>query len=73
MLAGAATTWTLGACAAVADTAEPVRIDAAALSARIAGTMMVRLMGMIPPWRLPRSAARCMSPLARTAHLSYLE
>ena len=46
MLAGAAT----------ADTVEPARIEPARLSARMAGTMMVRLIGMIPPWCLQRSA-----------------
>ena len=50
---------------AAAGTAEPARIDPAALSARIAGMMMVRLMSMIPPWRLQRSAACCMTPAAR--------
>ncbi len=35
-------TWALGACAAATGTAEPARIDPAALSARIAGMMMAR-------------------------------
>ncbi len=65
-------TWALGACAAAAGTAEPARIDPAAPSARIAG-MMDRLMRMIPPWHLPRSAACHMVPSARTAHLSHVD
>ena len=40
---------TVDADAAVAAAAEPTIIDPAALSARIAGMMMVRLMVMIPP------------------------
>lgn len=71
----AATTWTLdaGAAAAAADTAEPARIDPAALSARIMGMMMVRLMVTIPPWCLQRSAAYNMASAAHEAQLSYLE
>jgi hypothetical protein len=68
----AVTTWTLGACAAVADAAEPARIDPAALSASIAGTIMDRLTDMTPPRRRQRSAACCMTPTARTARLNYL-
>ena len=37
-----------------------------------AGMMMVRLMDMIPPSRLQRSAACYMTPTARAAHLNYL-
>ena len=40
-------TWALGAAATAAGTAELARIDPAALSARIAGMMMVRPMRMI--------------------------
>lgn len=61
--------WTAGACAAAAGATEPPRIDPAAASARIAGMTMVRTARMIPPWHLPRSAACCMAPSARTAHL----
>lgn len=43
----AANTWTAGACAVAAGPAEPDKIDPAALSARIAGMMTVRLMRMI--------------------------
>jgi hypothetical protein len=37
--------------------AELARIDPAALSARITGMMTARLMRMIPPWHLQRSAS----------------
>ncbi len=67
----AATTWTVAA-GAVAATTEAAAIDPAELSARIAGMMMVRLMDMIPPSRLQRSAACYMTPTARAAHLNYL-
>jgi hypothetical protein len=66
-----ATTWVLDAGAAVADAVAPTAIDPAVVSARIAGTMMVRLMVMIPPWRLRRSAACFMASAAHEAHLSY--
>jgi hypothetical protein len=46
-LGAAASTWTAGACAVAVGPAEPDRIDPAALSAMIAGMMMVRLMRMI--------------------------
>jgi hypothetical protein len=59
--------------AAVADAVEATRIDPAVLSARIAGMMMVRLMVMIPPWYLRRSAACNMASTAHEAHLNYLE
>jgi len=65
--------WVADAGAAVAVAVEPIRIDPAALSARIAGMMMVRPMRMTPPWCLQRSAACCMASAARTAHLIYLE
>jgi hypothetical protein len=67
-----ATTWALDACAA-ASTAEPASAELAALSARIAGMMMVRLMRMIPPCRLHSSAACCMASLSRVAQLSQVE
>jgi len=35
--------------------------------------MMVRLMVMIPPWYLRRSAACNMASTAHEAHLNYLE
>jgi len=70
---GAARTWTVTVGAAATWAAEPTRIDPAALSARIAGMMMVRLMVMIPPWRLRRSAAYYMASAAHEAHLSYLK
>jgi hypothetical protein len=66
-------TWALGACATATDAAEPTRIDPAALSASIAGMMVDFPMRMIPPCRLQRSAAWCMAPATRTAHLSHLE
>ena len=47
-----ACTWTMGACTEPAGIGQPARIDPAALSARITVMMMVRLMDMIPPWRL---------------------
>jgi hypothetical protein len=72
-VAGAAATVTVDADAAATDTVEPTRIDPAALSARIAGTMIVRFMVMIPPWHLPRSAAYYMPSAAREAHLNYPE
>jgi len=68
-----ASTWALGAGAAATWTAEPARTDPAALSARITGMMMVRLMVMIPPCCLRRSAAFYMASAAHEAHLSYLE
>jgi hypothetical protein len=46
-LGTAASTWAAGACAVAAGPADPDRIDPAALSARIAGMMTVRLMHMI--------------------------
>ncbi len=69
-----ACTWTLGACPAVTDIAEPATIDPVAPSARIAGMMIVRLMRMIPPWRFPRGQqAGCPAMPIRTAHLCHVE
>ena len=68
----AATMWVPDADAAVTAAVEPIRIDPAALSARIAGMMTVRLMDMIPPSRLQRSAACYTTPTARSAHLNNL-
>jgi len=42
-------TTALGAAVAATVAAEPARTDPAALSAMMAGMMMFRLMGMIPP------------------------
>lgn len=58
----AVATTALGAAVTATDAAEPARIDPAALSDRMARMMIARLMGMIPPWRLQRSAARCSAP-----------
>src|SRR5258707_371670 len=58
------------ACTAAAGTATLARIDPLAPSARIAEMMMFRPTRMTPPWLLPRSAARCMAPATRTAHLN---
>lgn len=44
------------AAGAVTATTEPAAIDPTELSARIAGMMTVRLIDMIPPSRLQRSA-----------------
>jgi hypothetical protein len=63
------TTWTIGGCVTFADTVTLASIDPAAPSAMIAEMMTVRPMDMFPPCLLPRSAARCMAPAARTAHL----
>jgi hypothetical protein len=62
-----ATTWTVDACAATTGTAEPARIDPAALSARIAGTMRAFLMRTIPPCCLHWSAVCCMASPARNS------
>ena len=62
--------WEPDACTAAAGTATLARIDPPALSARMAEIMMFRPMRMTPPWLLPRSAARCMAPTTRTAHLN---
>lgn len=61
-----AATWALGTAAAA--TAEPARIDPAALSARIAGMMMDRLIRMISPEYL-RSSAACRSPRWLARHI----
>ena len=63
-------TWEPDACTAAAGTATLATIDPPALSATIVEIMMFRPMRMTPPWLLPRSAARCMAPAARTAHLN---
>jgi hypothetical protein len=63
-------TWVPDAWTAAAGTATLARIDPPVLSARMAEIMMFRPMRMTPPWFLPRSAARCMAPAARTAHLN---
>jgi len=68
----AAATWTTDTDAAVPDAVEPIIIDPAALRARMAGIMILRLMVMIPPWRLRRSAAYYVASPAYEAHLNYL-
>jgi hypothetical protein len=60
-------------CATAAGTAAPAAIDPAVLSARMTEMTTFRPMRMTPPWILPRSAARCMAPAARTAHLNNLD
>ena len=65
-------TWALGAATVAAGTATLAAIDPAKPSVTIALMMMVRPMCMSPPWLLPRSAARCMTPAARKAHLNNL-
>src|SRR5450755_951901 len=64
-----ACTWTAGACPAAADIADPDSSEPTTPSAKTAGTMIVRLMRMIPPGRFPRSGARCTGPPACTAYL----
>ena len=48
----AVATTALGAAVAARVAAEPARTDPAALSAMMAGMMIVRLIRMISPWRL---------------------
>ncbi len=67
----AACTWTLGACPAATDIAEPAMIDPVAPSARIAGMMIARLMRMIPPWRFPEVSRQVARP-CRSARRIYV-
>jgi hypothetical protein len=66
-------TWARGAWATTAGTAEPTRIDAAALSARMAGMTVTRPMRMIPPRCLQRSVACYAIPSSSLAHLTNVE
>jgi len=50
--------------------APPAAIDPPALSAMTAEIIRCSFLRMTPPWLLPRSAARCTAPAARTAHLN---
>ena len=60
----------LGAGVTVTGTVTLAEIDTAVPNPTMAEMMMYRLMRMTPPWLLPRSAARCMAPATRTAHLN---
>jgi hypothetical protein len=59
-----------GACTTTASAMALSRNDLPAPSARIAEIVMFRPVCQTPPWLLPRSAAHCVVPAARTAHLN---